>query len=70
LNGAVNAIVALEKDTAPGASFNGEIRMSQMIEAQFQKPWLNWKRGSYNGVIAFYVIVFLLLLAGDWFTRR
>jgi hypothetical protein len=70
LNGAVNAIVALEKDTAPGASFNGEIRMSQMIEAQFQKPWLNWKRGSYNGVIAFYVIVFLLLIAGDWFTRR
>lgn len=69
LNGAVNAIVELEKSTAPEASFNGEIKMSQTIEAQFEKDWLNFQKGSYYGVVAFYLIVFALLLGGFCFAH-
>lgn len=69
LNGAVNAIIELEKSTAPNATFSGEIDMSQRIEAQFEKKWLNWEKGSYYGVVSFYFIVFVLLLAGFWFAH-
>ena len=69
LNGAVNAIVELEKTTKRPLKFEGEIRMSQAIEDQFDRPWLNLAKRSYYGVVAFYLIVLALLIAGFCFAH-
>jgi hypothetical protein len=69
LSGSVNAIVKLEETTASATPFSGEIDMSRTIENQFSKPWLNLKKGSYYGVVAFYGIVLLVLFAGLWFAH-
>lgn len=69
LSGAVAAIIDLEKQTAAGASFNGEIAMSTIIDAQFKKPVLDLKKRRYMGVVAFYGIVFLVLIAGFLFAH-
>jgi hypothetical protein len=69
LNGSVNAIVDLERVTDAKGNFDGEIKMSQTIEAQFGKSWLNLKKPSYYGVLAFYSIVLLVLVAGLLFSH-
>lgn len=77
LNGSVNAIIELEgktvktaeQDTAATAQFNGEINMSKKIEAQFDKPFWNLKKRSYDGVVAFYAIVLLVLVAAFFFAH-
>jgi len=70
LNGAVNAIVELEKSTAPDSAFSGEIDMSRRIEAQFSKVWWNRAKPSYNGVVAFYVLVLLVIVLGGVFSAH
>jgi hypothetical protein len=70
LNGAVNAIVELEKATAPDAAFSGEIDMSRRIEAQFSKVWWNRAKPSYNGVVAFYALVLLVIVLGGIFSAH
>jgi hypothetical protein len=69
LNGAVNAIVELEKSTEPRSAFTGEINMSRTIEVQLEKDWINLKKGSYYGVVAFYAIVLALLISGFLFAH-
>jgi hypothetical protein len=69
LNGSVNAIVELEKATSAENVFDGEIDMSRLIEKQFEKPWLNLQKRGYYGVLMFYGIVFLVLLAGLFFAH-
>ena len=67
LNGAVNEIVRLEKSTR--STFDGEIKMSQSIEAQFDKPWWNHRKRSYDGVVLFYSIVLAVLLAAFFYAH-
>jgi len=67
LNGAVNEIIELEKSTA--GSFDGEINMSRSIEAQFNKPWWNHAKRSYDGVVMFYGIVMAVLVAGFFYAH-
>jgi hypothetical protein len=67
LNGAVNEIVELEKSTA--GTFDGEIKMSRTIENQFSKPWWNYTKRSYDGVIMFYALVLAVLVAGFFFAH-
>jgi hypothetical protein len=68
--GAVDAIERLEKRTAPDQPFSGEIDMSCTIIKQFEeKDWWDWRKRGYDGVIAFYVIVLALLLAGFAFAH-
>jgi hypothetical protein len=67
LGGAENAIIDLENATARESTFTGEIKMSRDIEAQFGKLWWNHRKRSYDGVVAFYVIVLCVLFAGVLF---
>ena len=69
LSGAVDAIEELEKKTADGVGFDGEIDMSRTIVAQFRRDWWNWKKRSYDGVVSFYAIVLVLLITGVWFAH-
>jgi hypothetical protein len=69
LNGAVNAIIELEGQTADGEDFGGEIKMSKLIEAQFSKPFWNWKKRSHDGVLAFYSIVLCVLVMAFFFAH-
>jgi hypothetical protein len=69
LNGSVKAIVELEKQTAPQKAFSGEIKMSQLIEAQFDRPIWNFRKRSYDGVVAFYGIVLVVLVLGFFFAH-
>jgi hypothetical protein len=69
LNGAVNAVIELENQTAVEGKVSGEIKMSKSIEAQFAKPFWNWKKRSYDGVLAFYAIVLFILVLAFFFAH-
>lgn len=70
LSGSVRAITKLEGQTKPDMAFDGEIDMSTTIEAEFKRsPWA-LKKWHYFGPIAFYVIVFLVIVAGGLFSAH
>jgi len=66
LSGAVDAIEQLEKNTTTDGKFGGEIDMSSTIISRFDdwNLWWDWRKRSYDGVVAFYAIVLALLVAG------
>ena len=68
LSGAVDAIEALEEKTAADDTSNIEINISRSIISRFDKgkDWWDWRKRSYDGVVAFYLIVLILLLTGFW----
>jgi hypothetical protein len=67
LIGAVKALRGLEEQTLPGRTFDGHINMSTLIEAEFSA---SSKGGTsrFGGVIAFYVLVFAVIIAGVLWT--
>lgn len=69
LSGAVTAILKLEEKTKSGSTFDGEINMSSHIDGQFQKHIWDIRNPRYYGVVAFYGIVFAVLVAGFFFAR-
>lgn len=68
LIGAVTALKELEEKTKPRATFSGYINMSTLIEAQFKKSAWSFTTPRFVGVIAFYVVVFLVIVGGGIFT--
>jgi hypothetical protein len=68
LSGAVKAITDLEEQTDDG-SFDGKIEISRTIEKQFSKPILNFSNRSYWGVVLFYLVVLVVLVAGLCFSH-
>ena len=72
LIGAVEALHQLEKQTKAQKTFDGYINMSTLIEAEFLKPVWSLRRPRFIGIVAFYVIVFGLIVAGavfSWWMR-
>jgi hypothetical protein len=70
LSGAVNAIIRLEDQTKPGATFDGQIDMSTAIKQRFkQKVRPPFQRGASLGILTFYFIVFGVLVAGFLFAH-
>ncbi len=70
LTGAVTAIKKLELECRPGAAFTVGINMSTIIEDEFRHSiWKRWPT-RFNGVFAFYGIVFGVLVAGIWYAHR
>lgn len=70
LIGAVAALHKLEKQTKTGEAFDGYIDMSTLIEAEFSKPVWSLKQPRFTGIVAFYLIVFLLIVAGAIFSAK
>ena len=68
LAGAVKAIRQLESQTGPNASFDGTVNMSTVIEAEFSEPLFSLKSRRFLGVVAFYVIVFMVIVMGGLFS--
>jgi hypothetical protein len=69
LKGAVTAIKKLEDQTKPAVVFDGHIDMSTLIEAEFSTRVLGFK-SRFAGVVAFYVIVFLVIIGGVAFSDQ
>jgi hypothetical protein len=67
LKGAVTALRKLEEQTKPAETFDGHIDMSTLIEAEFRQKVFGFN-GRFGGVVAFYVIVFLVIAAGVFFS--
>lgn len=65
LLGAVAAIKQLEDKTVSNAL---PINMSTLIELEFKKPMFRYVWPRFWGVIAFYAIVFVAIIAGLWFS--
>lgn len=68
LTGAVKALRHLEDQTKQGVAFDGHINMSTLIEAEFGTNIWSLKSRRFIGVVAFYVIVFLVIIAGAVFS--
>jgi hypothetical protein len=66
LIGAVSAITELESKSASGAAV--VINMSTLIDAEFRSPTLCGKISSFTGVLWFYAIVFVVIIAGAFFS--
>jgi hypothetical protein len=70
LSGAVKAIIALESRTTTSEAPTEEINLSTMIEAEFKAPVWSLKNPRFGGVVAFYAIVFGVLIAGFIFAHH
>ena len=63
LIGAVKALRALEEQTEPGRAFDGHIKMSTLIEAEFTTI-SSGRTSRFGGVIFFYILVFAVIVTG------
>jgi hypothetical protein len=66
LIGAVSAVIDLESKAASGAPIS--INISTLIEAEFKSPALRGKMSSFTGVLLFYAIVLIVIMAGAIFS--
>jgi hypothetical protein len=68
LVGAVSAITKLESESAPGNAFSSGINVSTLIESEFRSPALCGKMSHFRGILWFYGIVFVAIIAGVVFS--